>query len=124
MGALWSLALPSTAGEVDVIAAEVRCSAERTCAFRATLRHDDTGWEHYADRWEVLAPDGEVLATRTLRHPHVDEQPFTRALHGVLLPAGLEAVRIRAHDRVHEYGGAEHELHLPPEPRPEKTPAP
>jgi hypothetical protein len=123
-GALWSLALPSAAGEVDVVAAEVRCSAERTCAFRATLRHDDTGWEHYADRWEVLAPDGELLATRTLRHPHVDEQPFTRALHGVLLPAGLEAVRIRAHDRVHEYGGVEHELRLPPEPRPEKTPAP
>jgi len=125
--ALWlplAAAAPVDAGEADVIGVVAKCSDESVCSFAVTLKHDDKGWEHYADRWEVLAPDGEVLATRTLRHPHVDEQPFTRALHDVLLPAGLEAVRIRAHDRVHEYGGAEHELHLPPEPRPEKTPAP
>jgi hypothetical protein len=122
--ALWSLALPAGAGEVDVVAAEVRCSAQRTCAFSATLRHDDTGWDHFADRWEVLGPDGEVLATRILRHPHVDEQPFTRALRGVELPADLELVRIRGHDRVHEYGGAEHELRLPPPARSEDTAAP
>ena len=47
------------------------------------------------------------LATRVLRHPHVNEQPFTRQLAGVEIPAGLERVRIRAHDSVHADGGAE-----------------
>ena len=42
-----------------------------------TVQHADTGWDHYADAWEVLAPDGTVLGTRTLLHPHTDEQPFT-----------------------------------------------
>jgi hypothetical protein len=46
------------------------------------VRHEDVGWQHYADRWEVLASGGEVLATRVLAHPHVDEQPFVRNLGG------------------------------------------
>ena len=85
------------------MAARARCRGER-CAVQATLRHADEGWDHYANRWEVLAPDGGVLATRTLRHPHVDEQPFTRALRGVHIPADVTRVRIRAHDSVHGYG--------------------
>ncbi|MEI4262570.1 hypothetical protein [Roseovarius sp. D0-M9] len=64
--------------------------------FSVTIRHGDTGWEHYADAWEVLAEDGTVLATRPLRHPHVDEQPFTRSLHQVMLPDGTRRVYIRA----------------------------
>ena len=27
-----------------------------------TVRHADTGWDHYADKWDVVAPDGAVLA--------------------------------------------------------------
>jgi len=64
--------------------------------FTVTLRHDDTGWDHYADGWDVLAEDGTLLATRPLRHPHVDEQPFTRSLHQVMLPDGTRRVYIRA----------------------------
>lgn len=64
--------------------------------FKVTIRHDDTGWDHYADAWEVLAEDGTVLATRTLHHPHVDEQPFTRSLHQVMLPDGTRRVFVRA----------------------------
>lgn len=48
-------------------------------AFSATIAHADSGWKHYADKFEVLAPDGTVLGTRILYHPHGDEQPFTRA---------------------------------------------
>ncbi|RVT86575.1 hypothetical protein DXV76_00335 [Rhodobacteraceae bacterium CCMM004] len=60
-----------------------------------TLRHGDTGWDDYADGWRVEAPDGTVLGTRTLLHPHVDEQPFTRSLSGVAIPDDLAEVRIR-----------------------------
>lgn len=95
------------AGEADVVAATAECDARRACRFSVTVRHADTGWEHYADAWEVLSEAGEVLATRVLRHPHVNEQPFTRQLAGVKIPAGVERVRIRARDSVHADGGAE-----------------
>ena len=71
--------------------------------FDVTLEHSDTGWDHYADGWEVISPAGEVLGKRVLAHPHVDEQPFTRSLSGVQVPAGVNTVSIRAHDSVHGY---------------------
>jgi len=69
-----------------------------------TLRHADAGWDHYADGWGVYAPDGKKIAYRNLLHPHDDEQPFTRSLTGVKIPAGLGAVVIRGHDNVHGFG--------------------
>jgi hypothetical protein len=72
--------------------------------FDVTVRHGDTGWDHYADAWTVSAPDGTVLGTRILLHPHVDEQPFTRSLDGVAVPGGVDEVRIRARDSVHGWG--------------------
>lgn len=88
------------AGEVEVVAAKVS-GGPGGYYFSVTLSHADTGWDHYADRWQVLSPDGKVLATRVLVHPHVDEQPFTRSLSGVKIPAGMKRVNIRAHDNVH-----------------------
>ena len=61
-----------------------------------TLRHADTGWDHYADGWEVVAEDGTPLGRRVLAHPHVDEQPFTRSLRlDAPLPGGPVFVRAR-----------------------------
>jgi len=94
------------AGEADVEAVTAARQGE-TWRFDVTVRHADEGWDHYADKWEVLAPDGTVLATRTLHHPHVNEQPFTRSLSGVAVPDGVSRVTLRAHDSVHGYGGAE-----------------
>lgn len=95
-----SMMIPAMAGESDVTAVSLRAESGGRYSFSVTLRHADEGWEHYADRWEVLA-------TRTLFHPNVNEQPFTRSLSGVLVPAGTPAVRIRSHDKMHEYGGVE-----------------
>ena len=64
--------------------------------FDVTLSHPDTGWDHYADGWRVLAMDGTELGMRVLHHPHVDEQPFTRSLSGVILPPGATQVQIQA----------------------------
>ena len=47
--------------------------------FNTSIRHNDQGWEHYADRWEVLDLEGNQLGYRTLGHPHDNEQPFTRS---------------------------------------------
>jgi hypothetical protein len=73
--------------------------------FYVTVRHDDTGWDHYADWWRVTTPDGEEIAKRELQHPHVDEQPFTRSLEGVRIPEGVTSIVVEAHDKVHGYGG-------------------
>lgn len=66
-----------------------------TWTISVTLSHPDSGWDHYASAWEVLAPDGTLLGTRDLAHPHVDEQPFTRELAGVVIPEGVGHVLIR-----------------------------
>jgi hypothetical protein len=95
----------ANAGEADVLRVKVKQTGASVYRFEVTLSHKDEGWNHYADKWDVVAPDGTVLATRVLYHPHVDEQPFTRSLSGVKIPAGIEKVTIRAHDSLHEYGG-------------------
>jgi hypothetical protein len=103
---LMSAATPGLAGEADVIDVKTTPEAGGTWRFDVTVRHADEGWDHYADKWEVLSPEGKVLATRVLVHPHETEQPFTRSLGGVSIPAGIDRVIVRAHDSVHLYGGA------------------
>ena len=94
------------AGEADVVDAKARCNAV-SCTFNVTVKHDDQGWKHYADKWDIVAPDGKVIATRILHHPHVKEQPFTRSLGNISIPKNIKEVKVRAHDSVHEYGGQE-----------------
>lgn len=101
---LGCLAGPALAGEAVIVAATARPVGE-TWNFDVTLQHADEGWQHYADRWRVSGPDGTVLGLRELFHPHVDEQPFTRSLSGVVIPSGVAWVRIEAHDIVHGWGG-------------------
>lgn len=103
----------AAAGPADVVDVAVRCVSENSCTFAVTVRHEDEGWDHYADGFEILGVDGEVLGTRVLRHPHVNEQPFTRALQGVEIPESVTEVRVRAHDSVHGHGGEEKTVTIP-----------
>lgn len=110
---LWPLTTVQLwAGEADVVSAEARCT-EHVCTISATVRHDDTGWDHYADHWRVLTPEGKEIARRVLYHPHENEQPFTRSLGQVRIPPGIDHVLIEAHDSVHYYGGQRFTLRLP-----------
>lgn len=108
--ALLALAAPALANEPQVVDARATLTGEsggvETWRFDVTVAHADEGWDHYADAFEILSVDGEVLGVRTLFHPHVEEQPFTRSLTGVEIPAGTERVMIRANDSVHGYGEA------------------
>ncbi len=113
IAALIGFAGPARAGEVDVVAVVATWSAAGVYRFDVTLLHEDGGWDHYADRWEIRDGDGTVLATRVLAHPHVNEQPFTRSLGGVRPPASLRRVTVAAHDSLHGYGGAEMTVDLP-----------
>ncbi|MEM1377855.1 MAG: hypothetical protein AAGG69_10755, partial [Pseudomonadota bacterium] len=101
-----------SAGEVDVTGVQATQAADGTWRFEVTVKHADEGWDHYADRWDVVGPDGAVLGERVLFHPHVNEQPFTRSLVGVKIPDDVAEVTIRAHDSVHGLGGAEMKVAL------------
>lgn len=101
------------AGEVEIVDAKARVNAVGAYTFSVTLKHGDTGWDHYANAWDVVTPDGKVLGKRKLLHPHVDEQPFTRSLSGVKIPADVKTVKIRAYDKVHGLSDATYEIKLP-----------
>jgi len=98
----------------DVLYVRAVQAADGSWTFYVTVQHPDTGWEDYADGWDVMTPDGTVITpdpessfTRLLLHPHVDEQPFTRSQSGILIPEGVTQVRVRAHDLVDGFGGRE-----------------
>jgi hypothetical protein len=104
---------PVHAGNADIVDAKASCRpapggrAASICSFTATVRHADAGWNHYANRWDVIDMSGGVVGSRILRHPHVDEQPFTRSLGRVRIPHATKWVTLRANDSVHGQGGAE-----------------
>jgi len=108
-----TLLSPAAAGEADVVDVQVTKQDDGEFRFDVTVRHADEGWDHYADRWDVVGPDGAVLGSRELLHPHVNEQPFTRSLTGVTIPGDVTDVTIRAHDNVHGLGGAELTVAIP-----------
>ena len=113
-GLLLLLSLSSSAlyaARADVIDATVDCA--RNCTFHVTVSHADSGWDHYANQWQIVAADGTILATRVLNHPHETEQPFTRSLSGVKIPPHVQSVTIRAGDLLHGFGGREIQLTLP-----------
>ncbi len=68
------------AGEADVLDASITHLGQDRFRIDATVKHADAGWDHYADRWDVLDAEGQVLGSRKLAHPHDNEQPFTRSL--------------------------------------------
>ncbi|MBE9516562.1 MAG: hypothetical protein IME93_06250 [Proteobacteria bacterium] len=107
---LWSITL--MAAEVEIVDAKAKKSGS-SWQFDVTLRHGDTGWKHYANKWEVLSLNGKVLGTRVLYHPHVEEQPFTRSLSGVDIPQGTKEVLIRAYDSKHGKSSKDYKLQLP-----------
>lgn len=102
----------AAAGQADVVGVEAIPENWNIWRFTVTVRHDDEGWDHYADQWDVVGPDGTVYGSRVLAHPHENEQPFTRSLSGVEIPEGVTHVTIRARDSVHGYGGAEMTVRL------------
>ncbi len=100
------------AGEAHVLNVKIERMADNSLTVYATVQHDDEGWKHYADRWEILDMQGNLLDTRVLMHPHTEE-PFTRSLPRVKIPAETKKIRVRAHDNIHGYGGREIVTEIP-----------
>jgi hypothetical protein len=61
----------------------------------------------------VIGPQGKVYGERKLLHDHAGEQPFTRDLYGVEIPASVRTVTIEARDQMYGYGGRKLDIELP-----------
>ena len=103
-----------SAANADVLFVDARQTGKETWSFSVKVQHPDTGWEDYADGWDVVLTDGSVAKpdadspfTRLLLHPHVGEQPFTRSQSNITIPANVTTVSVRAHDLVDGFGGRE-----------------
>jgi len=91
---------PVLANEVEIVKTRFE-KYGKTWTVDTTLRHNDTGWDHYADKWRVVDQYGKVLGERVLFHPHENEQPFTRSESGIEIPDSTNIVFVEAHDKVH-----------------------
>lgn len=90
----------------DSIAAVTAVSASGSdgrYTLSVTLASPDLGCSQYADWWEVVSPDTQLLFRRILTHSHVDEQPFTRS-GGPLEVADTQHLIIRGHMNPFGYG--------------------
>ena len=98
----------------DVVASRVRASADaRRHDFDVTISSPYDTPARYADAFRVMSPDGTILGERKLLHDHADEQPFTRDLHGIEIPAGTRRVIVQARDKLNGYGGRTVDVLIP-----------
>jgi hypothetical protein len=103
----------------DVLYVSARQDIDQTWTFSVTVYHPDLGWDDYADGWDIILPNGNVVKpdpeasfTRTLLHPHIDEQPVTRSQSEIVLPPDVQWVLVRSHDLVDGFGGREVKVNL------------
>lgn len=89
----------------DVVAVEVRSSGPGRFDFDVTVSSPYDTPRRYADAFKVASKEGVVYGERKLLHDHATEQPFTRDLYGVAVPAGVRVVVIQARDSAFGYGG-------------------
>lgn len=76
---------------------------ENQYIFSVTILSPDLGCQQYADWWEVIDLDGNLIYRRILAHSHVNEQPFTRAGTAIDIASDRE-VYVRAHMNTTSYG--------------------
>ncbi len=89
----------------DVLDVTATHADDGTWTFDVTISSPYDTPQRYADAWRVLAPDGTELGIRELLHDHAGEQPFTRSLAGVEIPADVNEVMVEARDQLNGWSG-------------------
>ena len=97
----------------DVIDVRVHVRSDNRFDFDATISSPYDTPQRYADAFRVMSTEGVQFGERTLFHDHASEQPFTRDLYGVSIPAGIDTVVIQARDKKYGYGGKTLRVTLP-----------
>lgn len=102
---LFSASNLASAGKADVVKVTYHKLSSGNYNFHVSIQHDDSGWDHYANRWEILDLQGNILAVRDLRHPQLDKDTYQKTKNNIEIPEGIRTVQVRAHDIMHGYGG-------------------
>ncbi len=111
---------PQTQQHPDIIEARLTRSGD-SWSLDATISSPYDTPERYADAFRAVGPDGTVLGVRELTHDHANEQPFTRTLTNLVIPAGTRQVTVEARDLQFGWGGATVTLDVPADPEPTPT---
>jgi hypothetical protein len=97
----------------DVLNVKVQARGDQRFDFDVTVSSPYDSPQRYADAFRVIGADGRTYGERQLLHDHANEQPFTRDLYGVDIPAGVRSVIVQARDLKNGYGGKSMEVKLP-----------
>ena len=97
----------------DVLNVKVQARGDHRFDFDVTVSSPYDAPQRYANAFRVTRADGRMYGERKLLHDHANEQPFTRDLYGVELPAGVQSVIVQARDLKNGYGGKSMEVKLP-----------
>ena len=80
--------------------------SEKAYTFSVEVKSPDAGCDQYANWWEVITEDGQLIYRRILAHSHTPprfNQPFTRSGGPVNITSN-QVVIIRAHMNTSGYG--------------------
>jgi len=103
-----TISMDTLSNSIDSILADITdvsfSGDDNSYTFSATILSPDVDCDQYANWWEIVSLDGELIYRRILNHSHVDEQPFTRSGGPIEIVAD-EEVYVRAWMHPTGYGG-------------------
>jgi hypothetical protein len=97
----------------DVIDVKIKSLGNERFDFDVTLSSPYDTPQRYCDAFKVMDSQGKLLGERVLLHDHQTEQPFTRDLHGIVIPVAVRAVTVQGRDLKFGYGGKSLQIALP-----------